>query len=167
MNLWWTVRSKTGIAAMSLGVLAVAGLAAGVPALTATPASSQTSEGAYVVPADTPAATTPLAAPAPEPAVAAQTTPAPVAQPVAEAPAATVNTVTEPAPAPQPQPADGVGTTGVDGYYTPAPQRQLPGEPAESTDSGGSTGPMGGGGTPLPGEPGYTGNAVVPQIPIR
>lgn len=153
MNLWWTVRSKTGVVAMSLGVLAAAGLAAAVPVLTRTASDQQPAGQVYELPAEAPATTTD--APAPAPAVDA---PAPA---TVEPQPATVNTVTTPeqqAAAPADQ--QSIGTTGGDGYYTPAPPRQNPGEPPASPNFG-SSGPIGGGAvTPLPGEPGYAGPTV-------
>lgn len=86
MNLWMTVRSKTGVVAMSLGVVAAAGLAAAVPVLTHPAGYQQPADEVFVAPTQTPAATTDAPAPAA------------VEQPVAAPEPATVETVTEPAP---------------------------------------------------------------------
>lgn len=161
-GIWGQGRAR-GYGITALMAVMVFGASVTVRDALTQPASDQQPAGSvYVAPTDAPVATT-SEAPAPAADVPAAVPPAPVTAPVADAPAATVETMT----APEPQPAtDGVGATGDDGYYTPAPPRQQPGEPPAAPNFG-STGPLGGGGTPMPGEPGYTGDAVVPQIPTR
>lgn len=162
MNLWWTVRSRTGAAAMAAGVLAAAAL--GSASVFTQPVSDQRPAGAvYVTPTQAP-----TAAPTEAPAVSAEVVAPAAATPAADTPAASIGPVTTPGPKAPQQAAEpeSVGAVGVDGAYTPAPPRQNAGEPPAAPNFG-SSAPLGGGGTPMPGEPGYTGPVEVPQIPTR
>lgn len=160
MNLWtWAVRSRAGIATMSIGVLAAAGLATAVPALTANGSDQQpaSNEQVYVAPtSEAPATPTEAPAPAPIPAPQAVVTEAPTVQAVTEP------STEAPAPAPVVDP-ESIGTVGENGYYTPAPPRVNPGEPPVGNI--GSSEQFSGPVAPLPGEPGYDGPPVGQPIP--